>query len=280
MSATDRNDPRAFLQWQKYQSAHFTFWFMPGSQAEKNVTGFAAEMEAVRDATAKALELTDLPEGRVQVYLSDMPGGQQGESQVYEMGGAQVIAVYLSDAPGEVLERALVELLLTSSLGVRADRSAMLVDGVQGYVAQQTGGSGSAELNAALLGLQSEGGRITLADAMRGPATETRRLYQQVVTSFVAFLLTSYGAGPFKRFAREFDPDQPDRASEAAYGKLVSALEAEWLRSLEQTQSSVLGALEQKQQASALGVMGFLRRAFPYLRPYWTRQVKSYCWRR
>ena len=272
MSATDRNDPRAFLQWQKYQSAHFTFWFMPGSQAEKNVMGFAADLEAVRDATAKALELADLPEGRVQVYLSDMPGGQQGESQVYEMGGQQVIAVYLSDAPGEVLERALVEVLLTSSLGVDADKSAMLVDGVQGYVAQLTGDSGSAELNAALLGLQSEGRRITLSDAIRGPAAETRRLYQQVVTSFVAFLLTSRGTEPFKRFTREFDPAQPDRASEAAYGKQVSALEVEWLANLEQTQSSVLGSLEQE-QSSAPGVMGFLRRSFPYLRPYWARLV-------
>lgn len=272
MSDVSSMDPRASLQWQKHQSAHFTFWFMPGSQAGRNVTALASRLEAIRDATVKALGLTDLPQERIQVYLSDMPGGQQGESQVYEMGGAQTIVVYLSDAPGEVLERTLVELLLTSSLGISADRAATLIDGMQGYVAQLIGSSDQAELNAALLRLQGEGRRVTLAEAVRGPAAEARLLYHRVATSFVTFLLVNYAAGPFKRFVREFDADAPDWASEAAYGKRFSALEAEWLAALAQTQSSVLGALEQK-RPSTLGVMGFLRRAFAYLRPYWIQQI-------
>jgi ATP-binding cassette, subfamily B, bacterial len=293
VSATNGDDPRAFSQWQEYQSAHFTFWFMPGSQAEKNVTKFAADLEAVRDVTAKALELTVLPEGRIQVYLSELPGGQQAESQVYEMGGVQVIVVYLSDAPGETLKRALVELLLTSDLDLRKDRSAMLVDGIVGYVTQRIGGSHLSELDAALVRLQSEGHAISLDQIRRGPVGEAKTLYYQVVTSFVAFLSRTYGLEPFKRFIQEFDPDDSDRASEVVYGKPMAGLEKEWLAGLQQTQPSAPGpALRQapgqtqpptqgqmrpralgEMEAPAPGVMWFFRGALSYLSPYWDKEA-------
>jgi ATP-binding cassette subfamily B protein len=271
VSTDSSGNPHVPQQWKKHQSAHFVFWFMPGSQAEKSVTALASSLEAVRDATVKALDLKDLSHEQVQVYLSDMPlsdmpGGQDSEerqrdSQAYEMGDRQILAVYLSDTTGRVLERALVELLITSSLGMRADRSAVIIDGMLGYIAQQTGDSDPVRLNAELTELQSQGHRITLTDFLRDPTSEANPLYHQVVTSFVIFLLTTYGAEPFKRFAREFDPDAPDRASEAAFGKPLVALEEEWLLTLQQTQSP------------APGVMGFLRSAFTYLRPYWVQVV-------
>jgi ATP-binding cassette subfamily B protein len=274
MSEGTRGDPRAFVQWKKHPSAHFVFSFLQDSLAERNVTTVASRAEAAWNATVEALGLADSPQERVQVYLSDVPedGWQSGEGGIWEMGGQRIIAVFLSEAQSEALERAVVELLLTSSLGVNAARTAMLVDGVLGYVAQRTGGSGSSELDAALFRLQSEGHRTVLTDALHGPPPEARRLYRRVVTSFVTFLLTHYGVEAFKRFVREFDPDIPDRASEAAYAKPLSTLEEEWRTTLAQTEHSVLGALRQT-GSSALGVTGFLRRAFAYLRPYWGRQL-------
>jgi ATP-binding cassette, subfamily B, bacterial len=279
MSTTSSRDPHLPLQWQEYRSAHFVFWFIPGSQAEKNVTALASSLEVLRDATVNGLELKDLPDGQLQIYLSDvplseMPGarpteGRQGDSQVYEAEGRQILAVYLSDAPGGVLERALVELLLTSSLGISADRSAMLLDGMMGYAAQRTGEFDLAELNSRLLNLQSEGQRIVLDDVLRGPTGEAQQLYYQVVASFVIFLLTTYGVESFKRFALEFDPDAPDRASEAAYGKSMAELEEEWHEILQQTRSSAPDQME----PPGPGVMEFLRGALSYLRPYWGQEA-------
>jgi ATP-binding cassette subfamily B protein len=268
---------------------------MLGSQAENNVMALASRLEAIRDATAKALDLQDLPQEQVQVYLSDIPlsevpdvwhpVGRQGDGQVYEVGDGQVLAVYLPDAPGGMLERSLVELLLTSSLGIRADRSAMLIDGMLGYVTQQIDDYDPAALNAALIRLQGEGRRIALADVLRGPIGEAKSLYHQVVTSFVTCLITTYGPEPFKGFAQEFDPDAPDRASEAAYRKPTTALEKEWLVSLQQTQPSApdqmqLPAPGQTQppalgqmQTPAPGVMWFFRGALSYLRPYWPQEI-------
>jgi ATP-binding cassette, subfamily B, bacterial len=303
MSTTSGSDPHGSSQWQKHQSAHFVFWFMPGSQAEKNVTALASRLEAVRDVTVEALDLEDLPHEQVQVYLSDIPlsdlpdgwhpEGEQGDSHFYEVGGRQILAVYLSDASGGALERALVELLLTSSLGTRADRSTMLIDGMLGYVAQQIGEFDPAELNATLARLQSEGRPIALTNVLWGPVAEAKPLYHQVVTSFVTFLFTTYGPQPFKRFTQEFDPDAPDRASEVAYSKPMADLEKEWLANLQQTQPAAPGpALRQapgqtqppapgqmrppmlgETQAPAPGVMWFFRGALSYLRPYWGKEA-------
>ncbi|MBV9452754.1 MAG: ATP-binding cassette domain-containing protein [Rubrobacter sp.] len=302
MSTTSSSDSLVPLQWQKHQSSHFVFWFMPGSPAAKNVTALASRLEAVWGTTVKALGLEGLPQEQVQVYLSDTPlndllgwrrpEGGQGASQIYDLYGKQILVAHLSDAPWEVLERALVELLLTSALSMHPDRSVMLVDGVLGYVTRQTDPEPD-KLNAVLLSLRSQGSRIALADVLRGPGGEAKSIYRRIVTSFVAFLFMSYGTEPFKRFAQEFDPDVPDRASEAAYGKQMATLEEEWLATLQQMQLPASGqvqpltpgqeppqALGQMQppapgqaQPPPPGIMWFLRGILAYLRPYWAQEI-------
>ena len=267
MSAGSSGSPGVLLRWQKHKSAHFVFSFLPDSLAEKNVTTVASRAEALRKSTLEAIGLTNLPQERIQVYLTDMPDdGRSLGSGVWEMGGQRMIAAYLSDAQSEMLERAVVELLMTSALDVDADRTAVLIDGMLGHVTRRVGGSGSSELDAALLRLQSEGRSISLSDVLHGPAAEGKILYTQTAASFVTFLLERYGAQAFVRFARAFDPDAPDSASEVAYRKTLNTLEGEWLASLEHSSSSVLGTL--RQGRSALGIVGFLRRVLVYLRPY------------
>lgn len=265
-------DPQALMRWQRHQSAHFVFRFLPDSVAGRNVTLVADRLEAIWETTVSSLGLVDVPPEPVQVYLSDVPddGRAVGDGQIWSVGGRQVIAAYLSEGRSDALERACVELLMTSSLGVDAARTAMLIDGVLGHVARQAGDPGSATLEAALLRLQSEGRSLSLAEAARGPAAEGRRLYAQVATSFVGFLLTTYGPDRFKLFARGFESGAPGGAAEAAYGKAFGALEAEWRAARERERSSVLGALDGT-RAGALGVVGFLRRVSGYLRPYWVQ---------
>jgi len=60
------------------------------------------------------------------------------------------------------------------------------------------------------------------------------------------------------------------RAAEAAYGKSMGDLEEEWLVSLQQTQ--VASSLDQM-ESSAPGIIGFLRDALSYLRPYWRQEA-------
>jgi ATP-binding cassette subfamily B protein len=244
-------------QWQEYRSEHFVFRFMSDTQVENSVTALATRLEAVRDAAVEALGLKDVSQEQTQVYLLSYvpderrPDERGGESQLYEMPSRQTIAVYLSGAPDRVVERAFVELLLTSTLGIGADRLEMLIDGMLGYVARQIDATDPAGLNKALVGLQSEGRRLALANVLRGPAAEEKALYQQVVTSFVTFLLTSYGVEAFKRFARRFDPDAPDPASEAAYGKSMASLEQEWLATLQQAQPVASGTSQPPATGSA-----------------------------
>ena len=73
MSAGFSGGPGVLLRWQRHQSAHFVFFFLPDSLAEKNVTTVASRAEAVREATVDAIGLANLPHELIQVYLTDMP---------------------------------------------------------------------------------------------------------------------------------------------------------------------------------------------------------------
>ncbi len=61
MNTASSREQLGSLQWQEHRSMHFVFWFMPGSQAEKNVTALASNLETIRSATVNALALEDLP---------------------------------------------------------------------------------------------------------------------------------------------------------------------------------------------------------------------------
>ena len=213
------------------------------------------------DEALKVLDLV-LPDELINVYLSEMeevelPGRDQGVEGTSQSGRMEIQAIYRSDAPGQGLERSLVELLLRVSLGERPSQSAILVDGLLGYVSLQSGQLDSTKPKTSLSEALGEGQRISVADVLRGPTADSRVIYHQIVTDFVAFLLSAYGSDRFRQFAQEFDPDAPDTATEIAYGKPLSMLEKEWIKNLGNAQPKILG------------ITGFLRITLTYLLPHW-----------
>ena len=101
----------------------------------------------------------------------------------------QIEAVYRADAPGLELESALVKLALTETCGEYAGQADILVDGVSGYIKLLVRGDDPTKLNASLAEQQDQGQYIALSEVMHGPTPETRSVYPQVTTSFVAFLV-------------------------------------------------------------------------------------------
>ena len=247
-------------QWEAHESEHITVHFLAGSPVEKDIFLVASRLEAFREATIKALGIQDLLDRRIHVYLGDVVDDADGGGEI-DAEGMRVRAVYRTDAPGQGLERSVLELLVTASLGARAAQASMIVDGLLGYVDLQTGKRDPVRLRAGLAELMDDGRRISLAEFVNGPKPETRGLYHQVVTSFVAFLLTTYDAERLKRFARDFDARALDVAAEAAFGKPIATLEKEWLATLKRARPKVMG------------VAGFVRRSLTWLRPYWYMQA-------
>jgi ATP-binding cassette subfamily B protein len=253
-------------RWAEHASSHFVLRFLPGSPAERDAATLAARLEAVRETTAAALGLpTPAPEP-IRIALVDVPdAGPDGAAPagVDAAGGWQVRAVYRSDGPGKGIERALVELLLTSALGVDARRARVLVDGVAGHVAAKLDGPAPGILSAAVLEQRRRDPHLRLGDLLAvsdgGPRPPG---YYQAVTSFTSFLLETEGAAAFGEFARRFDPAAPDAAADAAYARPLAVLEQGWLRSLRAARPPAIP-----------GIAAFLRRSMTYLRPYWRQEL-------
>jgi ATP-binding cassette subfamily B protein len=256
--------------WAEHRSAHFVLRFPVGSLAERNAPSVAARLEGVREALVTALGLAEIGSEPIRLALVETVADESaGEAATPSPeGGAivergQIRAVYRSDGPGKGLERALVELLLASALGLRADRAGALIDGLLGHVTQTLDRLDPSALRRALLDERRRDGRIALTDILQRAAAEPRPpVYYQVVTSFVSYLIATEGATRFKVFAREFDAAAPDRAGDAAFGKPLAVLEQGWLGSLK---AGDLGALP--------GIAAFLRRSATYLRPYWRQEA-------
>ena len=189
------------------------------------------------------------------------PYYNQGNGIAGLAGGRQIRAAYRSDAPGQGLERSLVELLLAESLGESVLPEPLIVDGILGYVALQTGQLDLAKLNASLAELASGRERISLIDVLGGPTAASRAIYHQVATSFITFLIREYGLERFKWFAQQYHPYATDLMGEIAYGKRTSIIWREWLSSLG------------KSQLNVMGITGFLARALGYIRPYWPQAL-------
>ena len=245
----------------QYQSPNFIFRFPSNSIAEKHIHLIANRLQSVLDEALKVLDLV-LPDELIHVYLSEMeelelPGRVQGAEGTSQSGRMEIQAIYRSDAPAQGLERSLVELLLRVNLGERASQSAMLVDGLLGHVSLQIGQLDSTKPKTSLSEALDEGQRISVADVLRGPTADSKVHYHQIVTDFVTFLLSAYGSDRFKQFAQQFDPQAPDTAANAAYGKPFSILEKEWTANLGKAQPQILG------------IAGFLRVSITYLLPHW-----------
>ena len=106
---------KSIPQWLEHHSPNFVLRFLPDSAAERDAPQTASRLETIRDAVFDVLDLRDVSGEQVHVYLSDLPNDRQVSDEV--RGGwpsenevGQIHALYTSDAPGEGLERAVVEM--------------------------------------------------------------------------------------------------------------------------------------------------------------------------
>jgi ATP-binding cassette, subfamily B, bacterial len=90
------------------------------------------------------------------------------------------------------------------------------------------------------------------------PEEEGARL---AATSFVGYLVSTFGGEALRTFFENFDPERRDQASTAAFQQPLGSLEEAWLKGL--MQGGVGGTFR-----------SFVRYVMPHFRPYWGRQVE------
>ena len=213
--------------WQTLVADPFIFHYRPDTTAERSAMLVHARLVAAHEATVRILA-ADGPTAPMAVYLLD-----SADDDV-PSGARRIASVYRDDAPGETLERGLVELLL-------AQTCPFVIDGVLGFVTQQSGRTHRGAGGQALDDRVRHGKPVDLRALISGPRLPGDPLYFQAATTFVGFLIATYGPVRFRLFAATVETADPDAAVERAFGKPLVVLEKHWVGTLRTRQHQLLG---------------------------------------
>jgi ATP-binding cassette subfamily B protein len=270
-----------------HETPHFRIHCPPGSFAERSLGQVAGRLEAFYDASVHVLRVDEaLPadQGRVDVYLAELPG-KSGDARpptaIYEL--------YSPESPGVGLDRAQLLILLDRITGKRPVPP-FIVDGLMAEIVQRLrslrpsvspppGGAppnrppapgarppgpalapGVDPRMAALLQAKSADRLPPLKTLLGGPNPATRPLYFAAASTFVGFLLRSYGPAKFRLFIAQLGAETPDGAARHAYGRSFADVEKEWRKTLKAVDVG--------------GVIALLRRVSPYLAARWPKVVE------
>lgn len=215
---------------------HFQIHVPPGSFAAQNLPLIASRLEGAYALITSMLGV-DLHGAMIDVHLSDIIveyGGQRLGSAGYAIPRRmQIHDEYVADAPGESLERSLLVLLLALALGNDEEPAPMIVDGLHADIMQRLNPSTAADAAASrLVDAKTRNEMPHLQSLLGGPAPATQEIYYAAATSFVTFLLHTYGVAAFTRFAGQLDAAQPDTAAKSAFGQTLSQIEKTWIKSI------------------------------------------------
>jgi ABC-type multidrug transport system fused ATPase/permease subunit/pSer/pThr/pTyr-binding forkhead associated (FHA) protein len=271
----------ATIAWRTYSGKGVTVHAPDGSYA---ATVAPVELHEAEGALAALEELLQPePERRTErldVFLTDGfadltadgvvtdgAGGGAG-ARAGAIGWDAGVRVVQPEAPGEPMTWLLTRMLFARWFSPGLSSSALFHAGIAGVVAAQTGAGPSidevrerireqlaSEGSVSIFATSKpDGGSQDESSASAGPTI--------VATSFVAFLLDTYGPGALRQFLAQYDPERRDQAAIAAFERSLAALEEAWLASLEHVAGS----------RAAFGT--FMRCLLPFIRPYWRRWLE------
>ncbi|HZO90932.1 MAG TPA: ATP-binding cassette domain-containing protein [Chthonomonadaceae bacterium] len=209
--------------------------------------------------------------GPIRVYLMDavhvMPSPDSMEP---EAGAEAIVCVMQPDAPGTPLALPLTRLLIRRWFGENAAQATVIVDGLAGVIAARTKtGPSLYEVEQWVHAEMEEGPISLIAQNRRRPVweggaaaeggTQAPDDLDSLATSFVAFLLSSFGPAKLRKFLARYDPVRRDMAARAVYHRPLAVLEEAWLAGLRRR----------------AGGEGALRSLLPAL----LQELKPYRWR-
>jgi ABC-type multidrug transport system fused ATPase/permease subunit len=276
-------------------TAHLTVVFEPGSYAEQHQAAVADAAERALGGVLSVLKIPGealLRPHRITVAAGDAietPSGAGGlitAGTISDLTSDVVTTVYTASSPGiglsDHLARVVIHRLTAAvpSEGPRSDAAGgsdeaqtFFIDGAGRYVAHRAAHrrwSVTPEVEAAeklcLDYAARQKWRLPLYQAIVGgpQAAEDPALYDAMQEAFSAYLLERDGIREFLRFVAGARTD-PNHSAEIIYGKSLELLEAEWIVLLRGDMGRRLVSLWE-----------FLRRVWPYIRPYPWRQAECF----
>jgi ABC-type multidrug transport system fused ATPase/permease subunit len=97
--------------------------------------------------------------------------------------------------------------------------------------------------------------------SLGGPPVPEPEAARLAATSFIGYLVGTFGGEALRTFLESYDPERRDQAATTAFQQPLGSLEESWLKGL--SRGGVGGTLS-----------SFVRYVLPHFRPYWPRQVE------
>ena len=248
------------------QTPHFRIHYTAGSFAGQNLALVGERLEQAYRILSDLLGIDIRDSTIIDVYLSELlVDPQLGEassgSGYADTSAREIHEVYRADAPGNDLERLLLELLLAIAFGNEHPLPPLIVDGLLAYLIQRLDEFPPGEQPIAELAQAREQRALpSLSALLPGPTPETQAIYYPAAASFVDFLIRTYGADRFQQFVRRLQAGTAEEAAHVAYRSTLTQLEKAWRKTLK--------------VAPPGGIVRFIKLSSPYLRPYWPKVIE------
>ncbi len=243
------------------ETPHFRIRYSSGSYAEQQIGMIAGRLESAFAALTGLLGITVQPNAKIDVHLADLLDDPEQPGTPLAGGGfavperLEIREVYRADAPGDGLERSLVQVVLTMVAGGTPSLPALVQDGLLALVMQRQGRFPPDEqIETALGALKARGELPPLSTMLDGPAPGVQPAYVPAAAAFTGWLLAGFGPERFRDFVRRLPAGGSDAAARAAFGEPLAQLDKRWRKAI--------------RVARPAGVMRFLRLSLHYLRPH------------
>jgi len=254
-------------RWQVRETAHFVFYFPPISYAAQRLARFEGRAETAWRRLRGFAGDDSAPPRKLQIYLDvavlhpDQAGDQLTNGAYAVPDAGEIWAVCRPESPAEGLEEAIAHLVVFQPLAPAAGRVPFLRAGLAATLAADGRHHPSPErLHAAPLALMTRQQPCEVVPLLQEQSALNQQADNGLALSFFAYLVDGSGVPALRTFLTQFDPEQPDRATTAAYHQPLAALQDQWLASVAE-----LGD-------EHVSIRGFLSRLLPYARPY-PRQI-------
>jgi ABC-type multidrug transport system fused ATPase/permease subunit len=243
------------------ETPHFRIHYTPESFAEQHLTQIGERLGHAYGILSHLLGIDTGSAITIDVYLTelltDSQPGEVPESSGYAITGtSEIHEVYRADAPGNGLERSLLQVLLGISLSNELALPPLINDGLLAYATQSLEDTSTIdEVMMELAQAKTQHTLPPLNTLFPGPTHTTHEIYYPVAASFVDFLIRTYGENRFQEFLRRLQGGTTDDAAHVAYGRTLHQLDRSWRKTLKITRPG--------------GILRFIKLAGTYLRPYW-----------
>ncbi|HEV7126105.1 MAG TPA: ABC transporter ATP-binding protein, partial [Ktedonobacterales bacterium] len=250
----------------EHRSSHFVLRFDPEFVSSERVLVLASELESIRTELIELIGAHDVPREPVfaDLFTSHDAVPSENDSGATRLADPFLRITGTPEATADTLRRPLVALLLAAAYGEQASKAAVLLDGVCGFLALETGDAKHPAMPRAFARAlirkrpsRASGRGTILASILSGPTAENRRYYTAAVASFLAYLISTHGTEHFREYARQASTTNAAAVLTTVYGRTLVTLEREW-------RASLPAATMEKH-----GLWWVVARAFDYWRPYW-----------